>query len=334
MKPGQLLRQRTPVQPPVYRNPVLDRDFPDPSVLHAPDGYYYAYATQYLCGERAENIPGARSKDLIHWEVLPDTLPIKPSWASRTQDFWAPHVVADGEQYYLYFSAALDGGEGMAIGVATAKHPCGPFVDCGEPLVGGPSFEHIDPMAFDDPQTGKKLLYWGSGFRPIKVRELAEDRLRFAAGSVTHEILHPAPDTPFEKLIEGAFVVFRHGYYYLFYSGDNCWDCSSYAVMVARSNNAFGPFEKRADVTGNVDSAIIRWSDHWHAPGQNAIVTDRAGTDWLVYHAVDPQVPFNPGTNVWRRPMLMDKVCYVDGWPHVDGGCPSAQAQEGPVSHH
>jgi arabinan endo-1,5-alpha-L-arabinosidase len=43
--------------------------------------------------------------------------------------------------------------------------------------VGGPSFEHIDPMAFDDPQTGKKLLYWGSGFRPIKVRELAKDRL-------------------------------------------------------------------------------------------------------------------------------------------------------------
>src|ERR671932_2948165 len=131
MKPGQLLRQRTPVQPPVYRNPVLDRDFPDPSVLHAPDGYYYAYATQYLCGERAENIPGARSKDLIHWEVLPDTLPVKPSWASRTQDFWAPHVVADGGQYYLYFSAALDGGEGMAIGVATATSPRGPFVDRG-----------------------------------------------------------------------------------------------------------------------------------------------------------------------------------------------------------
>ncbi len=83
--------------------------------------------------------------------------------------------------------------------------------------------------------------------------------------------------------------------------------------MVARSSNVFGPFEKRADVTGNVDSAIIRWSEHWHAPGQNAIITDRAGTDWLVYHAVDPQLPFNPGTNVWRRPMLIDKVRYVDG---------------------
>ena len=29
----------------VYTNPVLDADFPDPMVLKAPDGFYYAYAT-------------------------------------------------------------------------------------------------------------------------------------------------------------------------------------------------------------------------------------------------------------------------------------------------
>ncbi|HSH81522.1 MAG TPA: glycoside hydrolase family 43 protein [Herpetosiphonaceae bacterium] len=315
----------------LYRNPVIDRDFPDPSVVLAHDGYYYCYATQYLTPERAENVPGARSKDLIHWEVLPDAMPTKPVWASSTQDFWAPHVIEDGGAYYLYFSAALDSGEGMAIGVATATDPRGPFIDSGQFLAGGPSFEHIDPMAFDDPQTGKKLLYWGSGFKPIKVRELAEDRLRFAPGSVTHEILHPSPHLPFENLIEGAFVVFRNGYYYLFYSGDNCWECSTYTVMVARSTSAFGPFEKLADVTGKADSTILRFSDHWHAPGQNSIITDRAGNDWLVYHAVDPNVPYNPGTTVWRRPMLLDKVTYIDGWPYVPGGIPSDYEREGPA---
>ena len=29
-----------------YANPVLDADFPDPAILRAPDGFYYAYATQ------------------------------------------------------------------------------------------------------------------------------------------------------------------------------------------------------------------------------------------------------------------------------------------------
>ena len=44
-------------------------------------------------------------------------------------------------------------------------------------------FVNIDPMSFDDPATGKRLLYWGSGFGPIKVRELAPDRISFAPGS-------------------------------------------------------------------------------------------------------------------------------------------------------
>src|SRR6478672_10468168 len=73
-----------------YVNPILDWDFPDPAVIHAPDGYYYAYATQTLRGENWVNIQVARSTDLIHWDHLGDALPDKPDWALETQDFWAP----------------------------------------------------------------------------------------------------------------------------------------------------------------------------------------------------------------------------------------------------
>src|SRR4051794_37221691 len=78
--------------PPTYANPVLDADFPDPSVLRAPDGTYYAYATQTKRAGKWINIQVARSNDLTHWRVLGDAL-LKPSWASKTQDFWAPHVI-------------------------------------------------------------------------------------------------------------------------------------------------------------------------------------------------------------------------------------------------
>ena len=66
-----------------YVNPVLDADFPDPAVILAPDGYYYAYATQTLRDGEWINIQVARSADLVHWEHLGDALPEKPSWAQR-----------------------------------------------------------------------------------------------------------------------------------------------------------------------------------------------------------------------------------------------------------
>ncbi len=41
-------------------------------------------------------------------------------------------------------------------------------------------------MAFDDPATGRKWLYWGSAHLPIRVQELADDRVSFKAG--THPV--------------------------------------------------------------------------------------------------------------------------------------------------
>ena len=45
----------------IYINPVLDADFPDPVVILAPDGFYYAYATQTLSDGEWINIQVARS---------------------------------------------------------------------------------------------------------------------------------------------------------------------------------------------------------------------------------------------------------------------------------
>ena len=90
------------VTPGAYSNPVLDADFPDPAVIRAPDGYYYAYATQSERDGRWHNIQLARSRDLVTWQHVGDALPVKPSWASKTQDFWAPDVSRHGDTYYLY----------------------------------------------------------------------------------------------------------------------------------------------------------------------------------------------------------------------------------------
>jgi arabinan endo-1,5-alpha-L-arabinosidase len=331
-----------------YTNPVFDEDFPDPTVIDAGGGWFYAYATQGDVAGRVQNFQVARSRDLVRWERVGDALPAKPAWASQTQLFWAPDVHRRGNTFYLYFSAGLDpdraerfkkergvpeSKEGVfCLGVATSSKPEGPFRDSGRPLECGLSFVNIDPMAFDDPRTGRKYLYWGSGFQPIRVRELAADRLSFKKESTAVELVKADKNVPLQTLVEGAWVVYREGYYYLFYSGENC--CHGplqevkYAAMVARSRSATGPFETLAQATGAPDSAILRRSDAWIGPGHNSVFTDRAGQDWIAYHAIDVRRPYVEavisGDRAVRRPMLVDRLTWRDGWPRVEGGTPSA----------
>ena len=319
-----------------FTNPVIDSDFPDPAVLKASDGFYYVYATQGgAAGEpRIHNIQAARSRDLVAWERLGDALPVKPDWASRTQDFWAPHVAEHGGRYYLYYSAKpdvalTDTSRGLCLAVATASRPEGPFTDVGKPLQCGEGFVNIDPMSYDDPASGKRLLYWGSGFGPIKVQELGPDRISFAPGSAPIDlvpVIRSEDANEYQRLVEGAWVIRRRGYYYLFYSGDNCCGPNAhYAVMVARSRSATGPFETLKAATGAPSSVILARRGIWVAPGHNSTIRDKGGRDWMLYHAVDSRRPRSkPGDDVnTRRVMLIDPIVWRDGWPRVEGDGPS-----------
>jgi arabinan endo-1,5-alpha-L-arabinosidase len=310
-----------------FANPVLDTDFPDPAVIRAEDGTYWVYATQSAGeGGAMRNIQMARSTDLVRWELVGDALPEKPAWASKTQDFWAPHVHRADRRYYLYYSARPDAAltdqsRGLCLAVATADRPEGPFRDTGRPLQCGDGFVNIDPFTYDDPATGKRLFYWGSGFGPIKVQELAPDRISFAPGSKPIDLIHPIPTenpSDYRRLIEGAWIVKRDGWYYLFYSGDNCCGPKAhYAVMVARSRSATGPFES-PEAPAHI---ILEQKGRWGVTGHNSVVRDASGTDWMLYHAVDARRPRSRPTDEinTRRIMLIDRIVWENGWPRVAG---------------
>ena len=322
-----------PIEGETYQNPVLNRDFPDPSVLRAPNGTYYAYATETLIDGTFYNIQVAQSQDLVNWSWEGDALPGGVPWAQEGRSYWAPHVIyaPEQERYIMYFSAHHDEKGGKCLAVATADDPLGPFTHDGEPLRCGDGFANIDPMAFDDPETGDQYLYWGSHGEPIRVQPLAEDREHFEPGSESTPVVFPDADEPYGGLIEGAWVIHREGSYYLFYSGDNCCgENAHYAVMVARADQPTGPFEPLGDARGTGRSTILTADATWKAPGHNSIIRDAAGTDWIVYHAIDRDQPTRPtGTGVrWdRRVMLMDRLTYDGGWPRIEGGQPSAEAR-------
>jgi arabinan endo-1,5-alpha-L-arabinosidase len=311
-----------------YTNPVYKADFADPTVIRGHDGWFYAYGTNTSVNDVFYHIQVAKSSDLIHWKIVGDALPTKPVWADK--DFWAPHVLYDDSRhlYYLYYSGeSPDDRIGKCIGVAVSKKAEGPFVDIGMPLIKGESFVNIDPMAFDDPITGKKYLYWGSGHEPIKVRELNDDRISFKNGSIASDIVAPNLDE-YGKLVEGAWIHYRQGYYYLFYSGDNCCgDKAHYAVMVARSKKADGPFERLSEVQKSKSSAILIRNEAWLAPGHNSVITDEAGQDWIVYHAIS----LDPALKTRGRIMLLDLRQYKNGWPFVETKSPGTKAQAIPI---
>ncbi len=63
----------------------------------------------------------------------------------------------------------------------------------------------------------------------------------------------------------------------------------------------------------------------WLAPGHNSIITDDAGNDWIVYHAIS----MDAALKTKGRIMLIDKLTYQDEWPHVETGSPGVATQDG-----
>lgn len=296
------------------KNPVIDRSFPDPTVLVV-NGMYYAYATNVTAGGKLIHIQVSRSKDMQTWEELGDALPNGADWASG--DYWAPHVLYDPDirKYIMYYSGESKSEEhGKCLGVAVSDAPGGPFVDKGSPLLCGPDFINIDPFAFKDPKTGRKLLYWGSGHQPIKVQELASDWLNFKKDSRSVDLLLPGKEKRYTKLLEGAWIDYHKGYYYLYYSGDNCCGQEAdYAVLIARSRKAEGPYVTMGEQKQK-SSVILESYGNWLAPGHNSIFRNPSGQVFIAYHAI---VKRSSGVVGSSRVMLISPIQYRNGWPSV-----------------
>ncbi len=327
-----------------YTNPVsagtVDT-FPDPATIKAKDGKWYAYGTTnpifYSSGERGEHIlPILSSTDLTHWTYAGDVfaLTAKPAWWPAAARQWAPDIrYVDGE-YHLTYSLSVGG-----IGLATSPGPAGPWTDRGQivPNGGGCPSGTIDQAMFTDTD-GSHYLYWGS-YDTICVARMNAD-----ATAITGAVTTIARG----RRAEGGFVVHRGGYYYLFYSDGGCCDgaFSGYVTKVGRATSPTGPFLSPGglnllDDTSKDGIVVAASGNGWVGPGHNSIATDLAGQDWLVYHGIAETDPdFGPITgangatlNLTRRPLLIDRLDWIGGWPVVNAGAgPSATPQTAPVT--
>lgn len=221
----------------------------------------------------------------------------------------------------MYYSAMPDDRSGMWLSVAVADRPDGPFLDVGEPLVRDHGYVAIDPMAFRDPASDRWYLYWGGDYAPLRVVELADDGMAIAPDAIVVDALAPAPDRPYERLVEGPFMVARDGWYVLLYSGDVFGgDEPNYAVLAARSRSPLGPFERLGDVreVPGRSSTILESTECRLAPGHCSVFTGPDGVDRIAYHAIDPHDRWNRGERFVRRKFYLDRLSWHDGWPLVE----------------
>ncbi|PZG00225.1 family 43 glycosylhydrolase [Micromonospora deserti] len=334
---------------PRYRNPAsagFADTFADPVIVRGEDGFWYAYGTTDPLreGERTfHRVPTARSADLVDWTYVGDAFGAdqRPPYAAPGAGYWAPDVRRVDGRWVMYVTvtdttASAEGGD-FAIGAATAPTPTGPWTFADQPVVaprpggGGGWLWTIDPSQFTDVD-GRHYLYYGSYYGGVSVTELSPDGLR-AVGEPTLVAI--------DNKFEGSYVLRHDGWYWLFASTANCCagPATGYSVHVGRSRSPGGPFVDRHGVSLTASRAggtpvLTQNGNRWIGTGHNGFLTDLSGQDWIVYHALDRADPYlDEPFGINERPMLLDRLDWIDGWPTVNAGAgPSDGTRPAPVT--
>ena len=160
----------------------------DPAVLKD-GGDYWLVCTS---NDAPDAFPLLHSTDLEHWEPRGFVFGrgSEPAWTATGRgiaDFWAPEIKRVGDEYWLAYTARQKNGE-LAIGLARAPSPIGPWVDNGAPLLTGTEIDTaslgyevneplrrggvIDSHIFVD-EDGTPFLFWKDDSNGIWPRPLA-----------------------------------------------------------------------------------------------------------------------------------------------------------------
>lgn len=169
-------------------HPKILVGYGDPAVLKTDDGWWLVATSN----DAPDAFPILHSRDLQKWEPKGFVFPSgqEPSWTATGRnraDFWAPEMARLGEEYWTVYTARQRN-NALAIGLARARSPLGPWEDNGVPLVTGKPVNTtglghdpeqplmsggvIDSHLFLD-ANGDRYLFWKDDTNGIWPRPLA-----------------------------------------------------------------------------------------------------------------------------------------------------------------
>jgi len=289
-------------------------DCHDPHIIQQ-DDWFYVFSTG-----RRHILNTVRSQDLVNWEPTPDIFKAVPQWITkeipRCRNLWAPDIHLINGRYCLYYSASTFGSQRSFIGLATNKtldpnRPDYQWNDEGMVIESDKSkdFNAIDAGIITD-KDGHVWMVWGSYWGGIKLTELNPKTGKLL--SETPKIYSIARREAGTTAIEGAYLIYRNGFYYLWVSFDAC--CrgirSTYNIRVGRSKEITGPYTDKngKSMMDGGGTLILKTEGRWIGPGHNSVLAV-SKQDYLVYHTYDAENFGRPILQI--RPIEWDK----DAWP-------------------
>ncbi|GGI76862.1 hypothetical protein GCM10007973_12130 [Polymorphobacter multimanifer] len=169
-------------------SPLTTAGYGDPAVLKTEEGYYLVATSN----DAPDAFPILHSDDLMSWTHRGFVFPSgeAPAWTAHGRfvgDFWAPEMAKCGDEYWIVYTARQKS-NALAIGLARAPHPTGPWTDLGHPLVNSHAYNTsgmpddptqpmmsggvIDSHIFID-TNGERYLFWKRDTNGVWPRPLA-----------------------------------------------------------------------------------------------------------------------------------------------------------------
>lgn len=260
------------------QNPIIQTKYTaDPAPLVFNDTVYLYTSHDEDNAERfiMQNWMLYTSTDMVNWTdrgiIAGVSDPYKTfKWADG-HSAWAPQCIARNGKFYLYCPTIYQGK--MAIGVAVANGPYGPFVDTlGKPLVFRSNSGDYDPTVFVD-DDGQAYLYWG-GNGPCYFAKLNGDMI-----SLDGDIQVASIDftgTPNEaSYTEGPWLWKKDKHFYLAWASRCCPEGIGYAM----SDSPTGPWKCKGTImdpdersSGN-HPGIIEYKENAYVFGFNYFIS-------------------------------------------------------------
>lgn len=353
---------------------------PDPNVRKVGDHDYWMVCT-HDGGGQAGAFPIRHSTDLVNWDrkVTYAFEPTRyPTWALPPGDcvhseYWAPEIYQDGNRWLMVFAATLKTAHpddlkkhSMAIGIATADNPRGPWTSTSEPLASqgdgslppglDGSSGRIDATLLVDPdtgalyhdETGALVLYYVYQPEYVHMARIDPSKLTVVPASTKALTLSAAGAPSFggslpweiggytdagkpKYTVEGVEAHWIKGNdgqpdEFILLYSGASTWHGTYAVGAARAKSPEGPFTKRP-------SPLLDDSDpkgKLVGPGHTSQWVRGPGKDsgyYILYHT---QFRGHLG-HTQPRVLNLSRVTFdQEGWPQIGDGHPTEQPQTVP----
>lgn len=293
--------------------------FADPTLWQVTNGQYRAWATP----GGAFMKPYLTSTNAMDWCELsygPIDAKLAKEIRAQWKAIWAPDRAVVGGEELLYVSL-VNHAEESAIGVfkldAEGRASDLAIVTSSRETA---IKDTIDPEVVTDPETGRVWLFFGSTGKMHRV-ELAKDGRSVLQGAKYEHVAGFTDDVdPSRRTVfEGAYLLNREGWWYLFVSAGWYGD-ASYNLRVGRSRTLEGAFVDREGrlMTDGFATPVLATEkiSPFYGPGHNGDVLVTAdGQERLFYHS-----HYRALDNGEKRPrvMLSRRLSWTkDGWPRL-----------------